>query len=102
MLKQTIKENFEKQRHLLSTWGIIAVSLLIGTSAGYFAILFRMMIGWSHDGYYALTKILFSFVGDWWPLFVPAVAGLVVGPLIYFFAREAKVTVSLRLWKQWP
>jgi len=90
MLRHTIAENFQKQKHMFGTWGLVAISLLIGTCAGYFAILFRLMIGWSHTGFYSLGENLFSFVGDWWPLFVPALAGLFVGPLIHFFAREAK------------
>lgn len=33
---------------------------------------------------------LLSFLGDYYVILIPAAGGLLVGPLIYFFAREAK------------
>lgn len=33
---------------------------------------------------------LLSFLGDYYVILIPVAGGLLVGPLIYFFAREAK------------
>ncbi len=33
---------------------------------------------------------MFSFLGKYYIILIPALGGLIVGPLIYFFAREAK------------
>ncbi len=74
-----------------STWVAVIVSLLVGSLAGLFAVVFRVMIGWSSKGYTATASSLFHFLpGNTWKIFIPALAGLVVGPLVYFFAREAK------------
>lgn len=90
MAKEMIKQNIEKRKFEFGAWAIMGLSLLIGVAGGYFAILFRKMIEWSHEGFYGVGKVLFSFSGEWWKIFVPALAGLVVGPLTYFLAREAK------------
>ncbi|MFO7952902.1 MAG: chloride channel protein [Bacillota bacterium] len=73
------------------TWIIIIISIVIGISGGLFSVLFRLMIGWSDTGFHELGEAIFGFLPDnWWIVFVPALAGLIVGPLIYFLAREAK------------
>lgn len=70
---------------------IIIIAMLIGIAAGLFAVLFRLMIGWAHDGFYGSGRAIFNFLpGKWWRMFVPCLAGLIVGPLTYYFAREAK------------
>jgi len=72
-------------------WLIITLSIIIGISGGLFSVLFRLMIGWSSVGYNGIGESIFGFLpNNWWKIFVPALAGLVVGPLIYFWAREAK------------
>lgn len=72
---------------------MIALAVLIGIIGGYGAIVFRYLI--------SLFKLIFFSSWDvnleyliglpWYiKLFVPAIGGLIVGPIIYFFAREAK------------
>jgi len=74
-----------------SLWLIIILAIIIGLAGGLFAVLFRLMIGWANGGFYGAGKTLFGFLpGDWWKVIVPALAGIIVGPLTYFLAREAK------------
>lgn len=72
---------------------MIVLAIIIGTLAGFGAIIIRIMIQYISD---------FSFPGDndlldniikapWYTkILLPATGGLVVGPIIYFFAKEAK------------
>jgi len=69
---------------------LLAMAMLVGLGAGVGAIVFRWLIG-------AVRSISFEWLPDvtagWGPAYVviaPMIGGLVVGPLIYFFAREAK------------
>jgi len=86
-----VKSDGTQRRFNYGAWLMIALAILVGVLGGLFAVLFRSMIGWSHLGFYGVGKILFGFMpGGLWVIMIPALAGLVVGPLIYFFAREAK------------
>lgn len=79
------------QRTDYSEWAIILLAIGIGVFAGLFSVLFRIMIGWAKGGFYGTGQALLGFMpGEWWKVFVPAIAGIVVGPLTYFLAREAK------------
>lgn len=62
------------------------LALLVGTAAGGAAIVFRELISDFDDIFYGTIGGL----GTWKAVLVPAAGGLLVGPLIYFFAREAK------------
>ncbi len=72
---------------------MIVVAVAIGVLGGFGAILFRKLISLIRlagfgKGDYSLD---FYFGLDWWiVLLIPAAGGLVVGPIVYFFAREAK------------
>jgi CIC family chloride channel protein len=71
---------------------LIVLAAVIGVGGGYGAILFRLLIGWVNAvAYPAGITVDALFALPWWLLLlVPAAGGLIVGPLIYFFAREAK------------
>jgi len=74
-----------------SSWLFIIISLIIGCGGGLFAVLFRLMIGWSNTGFTSAGHSIFGFLpADLWKITIPALAGIVVGPLVYFLAREAK------------
>ncbi len=79
--------------------GLGVVTLLVGLGAGAGAIVFRLMIfGFTaaftgHPNFGQQGRIVsahFPFLGMWFYLLAPIVAGLIFGPLIYFFAREAR------------
>ncbi len=83
----------------VSEGGLLALALLVGAGAAGFAIVFRWLIstfthvatgradyaaspGAPHPGIEGL--------GRWFLLAVPVLAGLLYGPLVHFFAREAR------------
>ena len=82
-----------------SRTGLLALSLAMGAAAGVGAIVFRWLI-------VAFTRVLSGHtdysaaghaahpglpgLGRWFVVLAPVVAGLVYGPLVYFFAREAR------------
>jgi len=69
------------------------VAVLIGILGGYGAILFRMAIKAAQYGFYQNTHDILTFAGTlpaYLKIGLPALGGLIVGPLVYFGAREAK------------
>jgi CIC family chloride channel protein len=68
----------------------LVLAVITGVGGGLGAVVFRELI----DGFDALffTTIadLLGFMGRFYVLLLPALGGLAVGPLTYFFAREAK------------
>lgn len=79
--------------------GLLVVALAIGAGAGLGAVAFRWLIVTftqlftGHQDYslagHAKDPGL-PFLGLWFVVLAPAVAGLLYGPLVYFFAREAR------------
>ena len=84
-----ILRRWDINEHLSSS--IIAV--IIGVLGGYGAVLFRLAIQSFQKLFYS-SGAEFLLIADqipWWlKLIVPMVGGAIVGPIIYFFAREAK------------
>jgi CIC family chloride channel protein len=69
---------------------LIGTALVVGLGAGGGAILFRWLI--DTTTYLAFTggRSVLPFLGAYYVILIPAIGGLFVGPMIYFFAREAK------------
>lgn len=65
-------------------------SITVGVCAGFGAIFFRWLIDSFQYLFFTEGKNVLSFMGSYYIIFIPALGGLIVGPLIYFFAREAK------------
>lgn len=83
----------------VSNTGLLALSLVVGAGAGGGAVLFRWLIeqftlllsghaDYSLAGHAANPHV--PGLGRWFVLLAPAVAGLVYGPLVQRFAREAR------------
>ncbi len=72
---------------------MIIVAIIIGVLAGFAAIGIRALIeaisslSFTGEGTYLENVMSTSW---YWILLIPAIGGLIVGPLIYFFAPEAK------------
>ena len=70
---------------------MLLTSLLVGVGSGLGAVLFRRhLIDWLHN--FAYSDIA-GLLTEWYPLhliLIPAIGGAIVGPLVYYFAREAK------------
>lgn len=69
---------------------LLTTALLVGLVTGLGAVVFRYLItAFSWVGYQWFPEVL-PGIGKGYVLVVPAVGGLLVGLLIYFYAREAK------------
>lgn len=69
---------------------MILLAVLIGAATGFGAIGFRLLISFFHGFFFSGGEEVLAFMGRYYVVLVPAAGGLLVGPLVYFFAREAK------------
>jgi chloride channel protein, CIC family len=101
--EKTGPEHSQPQRNLfqhLSRWldsfqppetvVLIGTALLVGLGTGAGAILFTWMINLMNRFFFGWLKDQLPFLGEGILILAPMLGGLVVGPLIYFFAKEAK------------
>jgi CIC family chloride channel protein len=79
--------------------GLVALALAVGAGAGAGAVFFRYLIlafTYAFTGqrdYSASGRAAYGYfhgLGFWFVVLAPVVGGLLYGPLIYFFAREAR------------
>ena len=90
---------------LVSRWlrssraGLAVAAIGVGVGAGLGAVAFRLMIqgftraftGYSDYGVQGhVSDLNWPHLGPWFVVLAPAVGGLIYGPLIYLFAREAR------------
>ena len=82
-----------------SQGGIIATALVVGAGGGLGAIAFRDLIRWftifftGHDDYSAAGHAInpnVPWLGIYFVILAPILGGLIYGPLIQFFAPEAR------------
>jgi len=83
-------------RGILELWraselvrGIVLV-ILVGLASGMGAVIFRWMIWGFQTLFFDGGGTLLGFMGRYYVIIIPVVGGLLIGPLIYYFAREAK------------
>ena len=72
---------------------LLVIAIFIGVLGGYGALLFRYIIRLAQYGFYQETGDALAFLPQipfYIKILMPAVGGLIVGPLVYFGAREAK------------
>lgn len=70
---------------------LLLSGLVVGVGAGLGAVVFRELIsGFTFLFFNVLRPALSTLLGPYAIIFIPAIGGLIFGPLIYFFAREAK------------
>ncbi|MCP4717300.1 MAG: chloride channel protein, partial [Deltaproteobacteria bacterium] len=72
-----------------NTAGIV-LAVLIGVLAGLGAWLFWLLIEKFSWLFFNRGAEWFSFLGDYYIIILPALGGLIFGPIVYFIAREAK------------
>jgi CIC family chloride channel protein len=88
-LKRSILTPLTTSEH--ATMAVLAV--LVGLAGGFGAVGFRYLINFVQLTAYGTTGSLIDLAQStpWYArVWVPALGGLIVGPLVYFFAREAK------------
>jgi len=69
---------------------VIGLAVLVGVGAGIGCVIFRYLINYFTDLFFVQAKTWLSFMGRYYVIIVPAIGGLLVGPMITFFAPEAK------------
>lgn len=69
---------------------LVGLSVFVGIFSGVSALVFRWLIEGFRALFFGSAEAALSFLGPYYVILVPAAGGLLVGPLIYFFAREAK------------
>ncbi len=82
-----------------SHWGQITLAMVIGAGAALFAVLFRWLIAtftWLFTGHADYAAVPgagnpnLPWLGVWFVVLAPVVAGLLYGPHVHLFAREAR------------
>ena len=71
------------------TKGMI-LATLVGVAAGLGAVAFRWLISSFHSLFMDGGEQAFGALGRYYIIIIPALGGLLVGLIIYFFAREAR------------
>lgn len=68
------------------------LAVLIGFVAGLASIIFKIMINFFQDLFWKASSIISAVSSQGWflTILIPAAGGLLIGPLIYYGAREAK------------
>jgi len=69
---------------------LIATAIVIGAGTGLGAVFFIHLIGLVEDFFFSGGETLFGGMGRWLLILIPVVGGLIGGPIISFFASEAK------------
>jgi CIC family chloride channel protein len=72
---------------------MVAVAIVCGLGGGFGAVILQALIEFVQGMFFGQGADFLSLVDriPWiWRLLAPAFGGLVVGPLVYFFAQEAK------------
>lgn len=72
---------------------IVVVSVLIGLLGGFCAVGFRLLIRLLNGVFWGEGQYTIAYIYGlpfWWKILAPVVGGLIVGTIVYHFAREAK------------
>lgn len=96
-IKSTFIPDLKKRLNLLSI-GLISsdvvrcfiLSILVGIIAGLGAVFFRWLIKSFNFGFFSMGSEIFDFLGRFYIILPPAIGGLLVGFIVYFFAKEAQ------------
>jgi CIC family chloride channel protein len=70
----------------------LILAVIIGVFSGLGAVLFRWLIVNFQAFFIDGGAQLLSFMGDYYIILIPAAGGLLVGPLVYYFARGGQGT----------
>jgi CIC family chloride channel protein len=72
---------------------MVLLGIVVGVAGGYGAVGFRYLINFIQSIAYGSSAELLEVIESvpWYMrVAIPAIGGLIVGPIVYFFAREAK------------
>lgn len=89
IFKRTSEFIWQRLRSPSMPTGMV-LAALVGAGTGVGAVVFRWLIMSLQHLFFVEGSHWLSFMGPYYVILLPALGGLFVGPLIYFFAREAK------------
>jgi len=69
---------------------LLILSIIIGLVTGLAAVAFIELIDWITNFSFGTIPDAFASLGRWWIIIIPLVGSLISGPIIAFFASEAK------------
>jgi CIC family chloride channel protein len=87
------KHQFERIIYYLRTSDashFLIFSVVVGLGGGFGAVIFRWLIAKFNHLFFVNIGDALGFMGNFHIILLPALGGLIIGPVIYFFAREAK------------
>ena len=92
-MKSNLKARLHQLVHLSETQILITLSVIVGLGTGLGSVFFSGLIVWCKNIFFGYSEQVFmtqaGSVKYWIPL-VPLVGGLIVGPIVYKFAVEAR------------
>jgi len=69
---------------------LLVLSIIIGLVTGFAAVIFIQLIDWITHFSFSTMPDMASGLGRWWIIIIPVIGSLISGPIIAFFASEAK------------
>ncbi len=90
---QKITDAFVRYTQFSQTTYVLILGIIVGIFSGFVAVGFRWLIVFFQRTTIKESDGILSALSQlpvWWIILVPVLGGAVVGPIIYFFAREAK------------
>lgn len=97
--RSTRRRDVPREALRSSETGLLVLAVLVGAGAGLGAVAFRWLINTftlilsGHADYAGLGRVAnphLPWLGPWFLILAPVVAGLIYGPLVHVFAREAR------------
>ncbi len=92
-LSRVITHRLLRKYRLSETTILILLSSVVGSLTGLGAVAFIWLILKAKDIFFGKSVDLVHLVSsniEYWEILIPAVGGLIVGPIVYKFAKEAK------------
>jgi len=69
---------------------ILVIAVVIGLAAGVGVGLTKLMLIGFHRLFFVYGRYALGFMGDYYVILLPALGGLLVGPLVYVISQEAR------------
>ena len=83
---KSLKEYIQKSDSFL----LFFLAPITGIGVGLWAVVFRGLIGFFEQIFFIRGESILSFLGHYYVIIIPVIGGMIVGPMIYFLAKEAK------------